>query len=308
MSDENGELHGAICLFTDLTMVKQLEEQLRLKESLATVGELTAGIAHEFRNGLATILGYSKLCDPLMLPEAYRPYVAGIRAEAESLRSVVTNFLNFAKPATLTLSKVNLRAICERASEEVRAEARSLGGEVTLDGEFGALDGDEVLLRQAFSNLLRNAVEACAAAAVPPGRRHPIGSRSRASALTNRRRGQRPGHPAARSRPGVPSLLHVEAERHRASASRSCRRSSCSTTAASRSDRRRSAAPVSTSRFLSPADGSRRAVSATTCRQADRNSCDGNPQRFAATLVIPDQKGRPAADALLVCRLQRRES
>jgi signal transduction histidine kinase len=168
MSDGNGELHGAICLFTDLTMVKQLEEQLRLKESLATVGELTAGIAHEFRNGLATILGYSKLCDPQNLPEAYRPYVAGIRAEAESLRSVVTNFLNFAKPATLTLSKVNLQAICERASEEVRAEARSLGGEVTLDGEFGALDGDEVLLRQAFSNLLRNAVEACAAAAVPP--------------------------------------------------------------------------------------------------------------------------------------------
>ena len=63
MVDEHGELHGAICLFTDLTAVKQLEEQLRLKESLATVGELTAGIAHEFRNGLATIHGYSKLFD-----------------------------------------------------------------------------------------------------------------------------------------------------------------------------------------------------------------------------------------------------
>ena len=52
--DLQGEPHGAICLFTDLTAVKDLEEQLRLKESLATVGELTAGIAHEFRNGLAT--------------------------------------------------------------------------------------------------------------------------------------------------------------------------------------------------------------------------------------------------------------
>ena len=168
MSDENGELHGAICLFTDLTVVKQLEEQLRLKESLATVGELTAGIAHEFRNGLATILGYSKLCDPRMLPETYRPYLQGIRAEAESLRGVVTNFLNFAKPAALTLAKVDLRAICERASDEVRAEARLLGGDVVLRGEFGALDGDEVLLRQAFSNLLRNAVEACAGASVTP--------------------------------------------------------------------------------------------------------------------------------------------
>jgi signal transduction histidine kinase len=168
MSDENGELHGAICLFTDLTTVKQLEEQLRLKESLARVGELTAGIAHEFRNGLATILGYSKLCDPQQLPESYRPYVQGIRAEAESLGGVVTNFLNFAKPATLTLSKVDLRIVCDRAGDEVRMEARSLGGDVTLSGEFGALDGDEVLLRQAFSNLVRNAVEACVGASVSP--------------------------------------------------------------------------------------------------------------------------------------------
>src|SRR5207302_2567566 len=53
--DGVGQLHGAICLFTDLTAVKDLEEQLILKDSFATVGELTAGIAHEFRNGLATI-------------------------------------------------------------------------------------------------------------------------------------------------------------------------------------------------------------------------------------------------------------
>ena len=79
LSDNNGDLHGAICLFTDLTAVKDLEEQLRLKESLATVGELTAGIAHEFRNGLATIHGYSKLIDLNALPPNYRPYVEGIR-------------------------------------------------------------------------------------------------------------------------------------------------------------------------------------------------------------------------------------
>src|SRR5262249_18731842 len=59
--DEGRRVSGAICLFTDLTAVRQLEEQLRLKESLATVGEITAGIAHEFRNGLATIHGYSRL-------------------------------------------------------------------------------------------------------------------------------------------------------------------------------------------------------------------------------------------------------
>ncbi|MBM3771683.1 MAG: hypothetical protein FJW27_10455 [Acidimicrobiia bacterium] len=56
---------------------------------------------------------------------------------------------------------MDLSAICERAAEELHAEARGLGGDVTLRGTWGSVEGDEVLLRQAFSNLLRNAVEAC---------------------------------------------------------------------------------------------------------------------------------------------------
>ena len=166
--DASGQLHGAVCLFTDLTAVQQLEEQLRLKQSLATVGELTAGIAHEFRNGLATIHGYSKLLDPAALPPNLRPGVEGIRAEAVSLGEIVTNFLNFARPAQLALSDVDLRALCERVADEARSDARALGGTVTVGGEFGLIQGDEVLLRQAFSNLLRNALEACRDAAVTP--------------------------------------------------------------------------------------------------------------------------------------------
>jgi signal transduction histidine kinase len=158
--DEEGKPHGAICLFTDLTAVKALEEQLRLKDSLATVGELTAGIAHEFRNGLATIQGYSKLLDLNALPESYRPYVEGIRSEVQSLSQVVTNFLQFARPAQLTLAAVDLRSICERAADDIRSDARALGGEVVVRGEFGTVEGDEILLRQAFSNLLRNALDA----------------------------------------------------------------------------------------------------------------------------------------------------
>ena len=166
--DEAGAASGAICLFTDLTAVKGLEEQLRLKESLATVGELTAGIAHEFRNGLATILGYSKLIDLKQLPESYGRYVQGIRDEAESLGQVVTNFLNFARPTQIVPSRVDIKSLCERAAEELRAEARNLGGDITVRGEFSALEGDEVLLRQAFTNLIRNAVEACADASLAP--------------------------------------------------------------------------------------------------------------------------------------------
>jgi len=165
---ESSDMQGAICLFTDLTAIVGLEEQLRLKDSLARVGELTAGIAHEFRNGLATIHGYSRLLDLEALPPAFRPYVEGIRAETESMREVVTNFLNFARPTQLTLVSVDLGAVAERAVDDLRADARALGGDIVLAGEFGTVEGDDVLLRQALSNVLRNAIEACAGAGTKP--------------------------------------------------------------------------------------------------------------------------------------------
>ena len=166
--DEHGNAHGAICLFTDLSEVVELEEQLRLKDSLARLGELTAGIAHEFRNGLATIHGYSRLLNLEVLPSDYRPYVQAIRDETEALGQVVTNFLNFAKPAELTLTPVDMKAIAQRAADEIRSDVRSIGGDVVVHGEFGEVEGDEVLLRQAFSNLCRNALEACLDAKVSP--------------------------------------------------------------------------------------------------------------------------------------------
>ena len=160
--------HGAICLFTDLTIVVELEEQLRLKDSLARLGELTAGIAHEFRNGLATIHGYGRLLEFDQLPPEFRPFVQGIRAETVALGEIVTNFLNFARPTQLVLGTVDMRAIAERAAAEIRADVTARGGQVTVTGDYGDVEGDEVLLRQAFSNLCRNALEACGDARIVP--------------------------------------------------------------------------------------------------------------------------------------------
>lgn len=158
---------GVICLFSDLTNVFELEERLRLKETLARLGELTAGIAHEFRNGLATIHGYSRLIDPDALPEKYQTYVKEIRQETEALGKVVTNFLSFARPDRVSFARVDLGPIARRAAEDLRHELPP-GTTVETTGEFGEIQGDEVLLRQAFSNLVRNAAEACEGAAVTP--------------------------------------------------------------------------------------------------------------------------------------------
>lgn len=159
-----GELQASVCLFTDLTAVVELEEQLRLKEALARLGELTAGLAHEFRNGLATIHGYGRLLDPQTLPEQARTCVEGIRAETISLGEVVTNFLRFARPEQLTLAPVDLKAVITRAIEDVPGAAAA----VTLEGNFPVVNGDDVLLRRAFGNLFRNSLEACEGTGMPP--------------------------------------------------------------------------------------------------------------------------------------------
>jgi two-component system, NtrC family, sensor histidine kinase AtoS len=160
----DGTLQASVCLFTDLTDVMQLEEQLRLKEALARLGELTAGLAHEFRNGLATIHGYGKLLDPQTLPPQAKTCVDGIRAETIALGEVVTNFLRFARPEQMTMAPVDLQAVIARAIDDVPGASAV----VELEGNFPTINGDDVLLRRAFSNLVRNSLEACADTGMTP--------------------------------------------------------------------------------------------------------------------------------------------
>jgi signal transduction histidine kinase len=168
LSDARGALQGAISLFADLTSVVALEEQLRLKDSLARLGELTAGLAHEFRNGLATIHGYARLVDPAQLPAQYAPYVQAIRDETDALGRVVGNFLNFARPVQPAMAPLAVGELVARTLEELRPDVQARGGVVAMEGEFGTILGDEILLRQAIANLVRNAVEACAEAGLAP--------------------------------------------------------------------------------------------------------------------------------------------
>ena len=141
---------------------RRLSEDLKDKEAFARAGELTAGIAHEVRNGLGTILGYARLLERSPPATEVADAAASIRAECETLETVVRRFMDFVKREKLTLAPFDLHRMLSRVvAREARGDDRP---EVSLSGsELGAIVGDEGLLERVFENLLRNAVEAAGA-------------------------------------------------------------------------------------------------------------------------------------------------
>jgi signal transduction histidine kinase len=162
--DASQNVEGALCLMTDITEVIELRERMKLKDNLANLGEMAAGLAHEFKNSLATIYGYVQLLEAQGVGTASaadrRVTLDASLNEVRLLSKLVTDFLNFARPQDLNLVTVDLRSIVEACAREIRPQLAKNAIELTVEGMFPQLAGDESLLRRAFINLLRNAAEA----------------------------------------------------------------------------------------------------------------------------------------------------
>ena len=157
------KINGAICLLSDLTELAALQQQMQLKENLAALGELSAGIAHEFKNALATISGYAQMIRAEELGGEASDYADHILEQTRNITHVVTEFLKYARPLEISNEPVPLQGVLERVISEI-AEAKP-AVQVRSEGAFGNVPGDEGLLRQALLNLVRNAAEACASTA-----------------------------------------------------------------------------------------------------------------------------------------------
>ncbi|HKS82670.1 MAG TPA: ATP-binding protein [Candidatus Acidoferrales bacterium] len=152
------KISGALCLMSDLTELTALQKQIRWKENLAALGEMSAGIAHEFKNALATISGYAQMIRSESRPGDVRESAERILDQTRSLTHVVTEFLRFAKPLEICYETVPMKAVVERVAEELREAIPHCS--VEFEGTFEELPGDEALLRQALVNLVRNGAEA----------------------------------------------------------------------------------------------------------------------------------------------------
>ena len=157
LQDRQQQFSGVFCIFSDITEFKTLQQHMAQKEKFASLGEMAAGVAHEFRNSIATVTGYLQMVEDRVTLEQ-KTYIAPIYKEVNALQKVVNDFLSFAKPAQPQLNPVDLGDIIRECIEEASVASREI--QFQLQGEFPNIPGDEGMLHQIFSNLLRNAVEA----------------------------------------------------------------------------------------------------------------------------------------------------
>ncbi len=158
-----GEPLGAACLISDLTDISELNRQMRLRENLAALGEMSAGIAHEFKNSLATISGYAQMLRTTDDVATAQQFAGKIAAATQNLTRIVTEFLNFARPQAADVTgstapayeALNVRSMVEECAREYSLDLQFTGFE-----DSHIIRGDRTLVRQLFSNLLRNSAEA----------------------------------------------------------------------------------------------------------------------------------------------------
>jgi len=161
---EQGEQDGMVGVFKDLTQIRDMEQEMRRKEWLANLGEMSAGMAHEIRNPLGALAGAMQMLrKEAAADETDRRLMDIAIREATRLDTIVTEFLQYARPPALNLAEHDINKILAETLHLVQHEARTRKKIAIVtslaDGPLLAqVDQDQ--MRQVFWNLATNAFDA----------------------------------------------------------------------------------------------------------------------------------------------------
>ena len=159
----DGEPCGAAMFFKDLTPIEHKEEQERLKDRLAALGQMAASMAHEIRNPLASIEVSCKLLERRLDDDpGCRELLEKVRADVKRLNGSIDSCLRYVRPVSPSLSLGDLPSLLDEAIAAARGRCDRSGVEIRhrVSGRIPAFLMDRELMRQVFFNLIVNALEA----------------------------------------------------------------------------------------------------------------------------------------------------
>jgi two-component system, NtrC family, sensor histidine kinase PilS len=161
---EQGKETGLVGVFKDLTQIRDLEEEMRRKEWLASLGEMSAGMAHEIRNPLGALAGAMQMLRKDFHADDTSARLMDIAVrEATRLDAIITEFLQYARPPALDLAEHDLNKVLAETLDLVQHEARTrqhitIVTSLAQGPLLGHIDQDQ--MKQVFWNLATNAFDA----------------------------------------------------------------------------------------------------------------------------------------------------
>jgi two-component system sensor histidine kinase PilS (NtrC family) len=165
LRDEEGKVTGVVGTFQDLTKIRELEEEMRKQEKMASIGEMAAGMAHEIRNPLAALSGSMQvLRKELILNEEHQHLMEIALKETDRLNSIITEFLYYARPSPPNYKSCDLRRLLEETLQLLQ-NSKDYRKDIEIKTFFDqepvlAIIVDPDQMRQVFWNLTINAVQA----------------------------------------------------------------------------------------------------------------------------------------------------
>lgn len=161
---EQGTQTGLVGVFKDLTQVRDMQEAMRRREWLATLGEMSAGMAHEIRNPLAALAGAMQMLRRDVALEETNARLMDIAVrEATRLDAIITEFLLYARPPALNLKECDVNEVLSETLDLLRHQAASrpdvrIVPQLRPGPMTARVDPDQI--KQVFWNLATNALEA----------------------------------------------------------------------------------------------------------------------------------------------------
>jgi signal transduction histidine kinase len=157
--NDKGEITGTIMVARDITQQKRIEEQLIMTDRLASIGELSSGIAHELNNPLTSVIGFSQLLMEGDIPENIREDLSTVYSEAQRAASIVKNLLTFARKHAPVKQLCQVNSIIEDVLRLRAYEEKVNNIEVInkLAPSLPQIMIDHFQMQQVFLNIVVNA-------------------------------------------------------------------------------------------------------------------------------------------------------